>query len=106
MDSGDIWVGDNWILQKQLIGTSEPPGYCKRLEESAQQPYYRAVRLEYKGKLYDGKRNVNHKDIRVACSWLDCCCYPFACSCCKICKELWWTHCQEGRAPRSVCQIC
>lgn len=106
MDTRDIWVGDNWLLQKELIGTSEAPGYCKYLEELAQQPYYRPVRLEYHSQLYNGEGNAKHNDIKVACSWLDCNCYPFACFCCKICKELWWVHCKKGRAPRSVCQPC
>lgn len=104
--AGDIWVGDNWVLQKQFLGDSEAPGYCKYLEEFAQQPYYRPIRLECKGKAWVGKTHAEHKDIRVKCSWLDCNCYPFVCFVCKICNEQWWTHCRKGRAPRSVCKQC
>ena len=106
MDSTDIWVGDNWVLQKELIGHSEAPGYCKNLEDLAHQPYYRAVRLEHKSKLWNGEGHANQRDMRIRCSWLDCHCYPFAYVACKSCKKQRWIHCRKGRVPHSVCGPC
>lgn len=106
INSRDIWVGDNWGLQVQLVGETKPPGYCKRLEDSAQQPFYRFIRLEKEQRPWEGEGHAEHQSIRVKCSWLDCHCYPFACFSCKICKGLWWAHCRKGRAPKSVCQRC